>query len=254
MVRNVAVALRALNSPDARAGRRRRRAAPASPRSGHWRTFAGGQIDIVQADQAEQAAQQERAASAPDVLRYESARADALSQRALRAHQLVDEIERADRTLRRWLTDIGQDRAQRPWQDQLAAVGARALTVLNAVWGFELFAVEDTLEVQGQKVTTKRGVTVGKSVGALLIFPRSATGSLRGWHAGERTLTARFGIDAQQARTIRRWTMTAFGFVLLVLVLNLAQIPLTVFAFFGGALAIGVGFGTRPSSRTSSAG
>mgnify|MGYP003694008537 CR=1 FL=1 len=104
-----------------------------------WRTFAGGQIDIVQADQAGTGCAAERAASAPDVLRYESARADALSQRALRAQQLVDEIERADRTLRRWLTDIGQDRAQRPWQDQLAAVGARALTVLNAVWGFELF-------------------------------------------------------------------------------------------------------------------
>jgi small-conductance mechanosensitive channel len=39
--------------------------------------------------------------------------------------------------------------------------------------------------------------------------------------------------------------MTAFAFLLLVLVLNLVQIPLTVFAFLGGALAIGVGFGTQ---------
>ncbi len=236
----------ALNSPDAA----RRQAAADALRDlrrglAIWHTFAAGQIDIVQADQAEQAAQQERAAGDPAVLRYESARADALSQRALRAQQLVDEIERTDRTLRRWLADIGQEGAQRPWQDQVAALWARALTVLKAVWGFELFAVEDTLEVQGQKVTTTRGVTVGKSVGALLIFLVGYWLTSRLARRLERTLTARFGIDAQQARTIRRWTMTAFAFVLLVLVLNLAQIPLTVFAFFGGALAIGVGFGTQ---------
>ncbi|HEX6017453.1 MAG TPA: mechanosensitive ion channel domain-containing protein [Burkholderiaceae bacterium] len=236
----------ALNAPDAA----RRQAAADALRDLHrglstWRTVARGQIETVQADQAEQAAQQERAASEPDVLRYESARADALSQRALRAQQLVDEIERIDRTLRRWLTDIGQDRAQRPWQDQAAALGARALAVLKAVWGFELFAVEDSVEVQGQKITTKRGVTVGKSIGALLIFLVGYWLTSKLARRLERTLTARFGIDARQARTIRRWTMTAFGFVLLVLVLNLAQIPLTVFAFFGGALAIGVGFGTQ---------
>jgi small-conductance mechanosensitive channel len=236
----------ALNAPDAA----RRQAAADALRDlnrglGIWRSFAGGQIDIVHAEQADQAVQQERAASEPDVLRHESARADALSQRALHAQQLVDEIERTDRTLRRWLADIGQDRAQRPWQDQAAALWARALTVFKAVWGFELFAVEDTLEVQGQKITTTRGVTVGKSVGALLIFLVGYWLTSRLARRLERTLTARFGIDVRQARTIRRWTMTAFGFLLLVLVLNLAQIPLTVFAFFGGALAIGVGFGTQ---------
>ncbi len=35
------------------------------------------------------------------------------------------------------------------------------------------------------------------------------------------------------------------GVVLAIVVLNLARIPLTVFAFLGGALAIGVGFGTQ---------
>ncbi|MDD2541131.1 MAG: hypothetical protein PHH28_08810 [Desulfuromonadaceae bacterium] len=35
--------------------------------------------------------------------------------------------------------------------------------IFQHVWRFELFAVEDTVEVAGQKVITSRGVTVGKS-------------------------------------------------------------------------------------------
>ena len=39
--------------------------------------------------------------------------------------------------------------------------------------------------------------------------------------------------------------LTLWGVVLAAITLNLARIPLTVFAFLGGALAIGVGFGTQ---------
>jgi hypothetical protein len=55
----------------------------------------------------------------------------------------------------------------------------------------------------------------------------------------------RLQLGQEQADTLRRWT-NAFGLLaLLLLTLNLAQIPLSVFAFAGGALAIGIGFGTQ---------
>ena len=41
---------------------------------------------------------------------------------------------------------------------------------MRAVWNFELFAVEDTAVIDGQTVATSRGVTIGKSIGALLLF------------------------------------------------------------------------------------
>ena len=44
---------------------------------------------------------------------------------------------------------------------------------------------------------------------------------------------------------LRRWLLILVTFVLAVITLNLARIPLTVFAFMGGALAIGIGFGTQ---------
>jgi len=210
-----------------------------------WRSFATSQIDLVQSDQAEQALQQERVAGVPELLLHESARSESLRQRALSVQQLLDQIGRDQHTLERWLADIGLDREQRSWQDKAAAFWARTVAVFRTIWGFELFSVEDTLEVQGQKITTTRGVSVGKSIGALLIFLVGYFAASRLARRLERELHTRFGIGAQQARTIRRWTMAAVGFVLLVLTLNLAQIPLTVFAFLGGALAIGVGFGTQ---------
>jgi small-conductance mechanosensitive channel len=60
----------------------------------------------------------------------------------------------------------------------------------------------------------------------------------------ERRLVGR-GFNAPRVRTFKRWGMLLASLVLLLLTLNAARIPLTVFAFLGGALAIGVGFGTQ---------
>jgi len=46
-------------------------------------------------------------------------------------------------------------------------------------------------------------------------------------------------------RTTKRWILAFSAVLLAVLTLNLAHIPFTVFAFLGGALAIGVGFGMQ---------
>jgi len=53
------------------------------------------------------------------------------------------------------------------------------------------------------------------------------------------------GHDAARVRTVRRWLLAITAGVLAVLTLNVARIPLHVFAFMGGALAIGVGFGMQ---------
>jgi hypothetical protein len=112
------------------------------------------------------------------------------------------------------------------------------------VWEFELFAVEDTTVVDGQPITISRGVTVGKSVGALLPVPARLLG-----HRPPRP--ARRAVDGAE-RPERRarahvppLDVAVMSFALVLLTLNLARIPLSVFAFLGGALAIGVGFGTQ---------
>jgi small-conductance mechanosensitive channel len=55
----------------------------------------------------------------------------------------------------------------------------------------------------------------------------------------------RFKIDANQANLIRRWLRVVLIFSLALFSLVSVKIPLTVFAFAGGALAIGLGFGMQ---------
>ncbi|MBP6357163.1 MAG: mechanosensitive ion channel [Burkholderiaceae bacterium] len=236
----------ALNATDAD----RRREATAALRKGLedtrvWKTYASGQIAVVQSELGEQAIRRERLGQSPEVVRYEAAATESLNLRALRMQQLEDEIDRVDRALRRWVDEIGGTVRELPWSERAALAWSQIRSAARSVWEFELFSVEDTVELQGQKVSVSRGVTVGKSVGAALLFIFGYLIAGRLARRLERTLTRHFGVDPAQARTVRRWSLTLVGFILLVLTLNLAQIPLTVFAFMGGALAIGVGFGTQ---------
>lgn len=210
-----------------------------------WTAYAKGQVSLVQSGLAEQAVRQERAGLPADIGRYEAAAAESLLARALRVQELDDGINRMDRTLRRWLDDIGGAVKALPWDERAALAWSQVSALARAVGGFELFAVEDTVDVQGQKVSVSRGVTVGKSVGAALVFIVGFLLASSLARRLERKLIGRFGVGSAQARTVRRLALTLVAFLLLILTLNLAQIPLTVFAFLGGALAIGVGFGTQ---------
>jgi small-conductance mechanosensitive channel len=58
-------------------------------------------------------------------------------------------------------------------------------------------------------------------------------------------LVTRGHIAEAQAKTLRNWAMIVVGVFLAIGTLAFLKIPLTVFAFFGGALAIGLGFGTQ---------
>ncbi len=146
---------------------------------------------------------------------------------------------------KRWRQEFADAAQQRSASEKAAAVWAEAKDLGREVWDFELFAVEDTVDIAGKPTTVSRGVTVGKSIGALLLFVLGY--KIAGFFAirAQRLMVERFAVDAAQAKVLRRWMMLLTGFVLAVITLNLARIPLTVFAFMGGALAIGIGFGTQ---------
>ena len=153
-------------------------------------------------------------------------------------------IDDADRTLRRWVADSDEKERSGSFRARAFNAWLSVQDLVRTVWQFELFAVEDTTLVDGRQVTIPRGVTVGKSIGALLLF------LLGYWIIGrlarqvERAMVRR-GLNVERVRTLRRWTVALLSFALVLLTLNLARIPLSVFAFLGGALAIGVGFGTQ---------
>jgi len=181
-----------------------------------------------------------------------AATARARERRALDAMQgevdalelLQERLLRLQRLLERSRDDLAAAEAQRPppLRDRLVDAlrdGARA------VWRYELFTVSESSLVDGRTITLEHGVTVGKAVGVLLLF-------VVGWFAARRLSRALIGVAVQRlqltpqlGRVLNRWVLALLLLAVLVVVLELAHIPLTAFAFLGGALAIGVGFGTQ---------
>ena len=153
-------------------------------------------------------------------------------------------VTKMDRQLGRWMGDFGvsaKSAAPRDWK----VMALQAVGLMKQVWNFELFAVEDSTVVEGKTVTTSYGVTVGKSIGVLLLYAFAYWLFAMLTRVLGRLMVRRFKVDPQVASVMRRWLMIAVSVVLIILILNLARIPLTAFAFMGGALAIGIGFGTQ---------
>ncbi|HXK25302.1 MAG TPA: mechanosensitive ion channel domain-containing protein, partial [Myxococcota bacterium] len=209
-----------------------------------WRQFAQREVALARTNVRELEARVTDAVSADE---RSTARAllaayrdrVAIYDRALRA------IERQQGSLERWKDEFHEGRHVRPALAYASDAYYGARNIVRNVWDFELFSAEDTVEVDGRKITTTRSVTVGKSVGAVVVL---ALGYLvTSWLVRrlERQLVTRFKADPNVARIARRWLQVMLVGVLFVLALDLVKIPLTVFAFLGGALAIAFGFGAQ---------
>ena len=111
------------------------------------------------------------------------------------------------------------------------------------LWNYEVFSVEDTVKIDGKTVTASRGVTVSKLAKVLLVVLLGALAVILLARWGEHHVITKWQWRKESARLARRW-IHGLGFVVLTLsALSWANIPLSVFAFMGGALAIGFGFG-----------
>jgi len=116
---------------------------------------------------------------------------------------------------------------------------------LSALWNAELYLAEETEVVNGSKISTYRAVTVAKLARLALILTV-------GWlllrfitRKVESIIVRKAGISNAAAELAAKLVFVLGLALLMVYGLNTVRIPFTVFAFLGGALAIGVGFGTQ---------
>ncbi len=118
-------------------------------------------------------------------------------------------------------------------------------TFFMGIWGYELFATEDVYTVDGKEIKGKRGVTIGKVVSALALLILGLIVSSKCTKILFRYAVKRHDIPEGGALLARRWLMALIFVILLFSSLNLVRIPLTAFAFLGGAIALGTGFGIQ---------
>lgn len=214
------------------------------PRIQPWREYVASELDVVRGRVRQAEAQVAAAVSEEDAaLARELLQAWREREQAYLRVQSALERERA--ILERWREEAGGARGSRPWWTYAMDAGYATLGVARAVWNFELFTAEDSLELDGRKVTVTRSVTVGKSVGAILLLVLGYLVVAWLLRRLERAMVARLKAEPAVARIARRWLQFLLIAMLFVLALDLVKIPLTVFAFLGGALAIGFGFGAQ---------
>ena len=106
-------------------------------------------------------------------------------------------------------------------------------------------AVEVFTYQKGEGEEGQRSVTLRDLLYAFLVFLIPYFILDRMVRRIQRTSLSMRLIGEAQANTLRNWLMIAMAFLLALIALNFLDIPLTVFAFFGGALAIGLGFGMQ---------
>src|SRR5262245_3644434 len=115
------------------------------------------------------------------------------------------------------------------WQEQVVQVWSNVL----AVWNYELVTVEQS------------PITVGKVLSGivLLCLGYFVSGLISRWF-GKRLLP-RLGMHESAAAALQSLAFYALVATFTLFSLRLVNVPLTVFTFLGGAVAIGVGFGSQ---------
>ncbi|HEX4884686.1 MAG TPA: mechanosensitive ion channel domain-containing protein [Casimicrobiaceae bacterium] len=235
-------AMTATDADERRAAGERLRTA--ASRLARWRGYLDNVAGVQRARLAEAEAGVVRTDALAGAIRFEQDKVAALRRLSSTVERAQDAIGTTLRTVDRWVQDFDRERGSRSFAARLQDNWSALKAWVRDVWNFELFAVEDTATIDGREVKTSRGVTVGKSIGAVLVFVVGYWLAAAAGRRIERGLVAR-GLDARRVRNARRWTLFAVAAMLALFTLNVARIPLTVFAFLGGALAIGVGFGTQ---------
>ena len=159
--------------------------------------------------------------------------------------RLSQAVETQRKLVKRWILEYTPEPGKQGFSARLATLGNSAWSTVKKIWSFKVMSFDDKVEVDGQTITGKISVTLGMLLRAALFFLIAYGMASLIASRLHRGLVTRGHLADAQARTLRNWGMIVVGACLVIATLGFLRIPLTVFAFFGGALAIGLGFGTQ---------
>src|SRR5205823_13283778 len=113
---------------------------------------------------------------------------------------------------------------------------AKGLEIARDIWNTALIVGPDK---------TKPVVTVGTLAGGIVLLGLGyiAAGMISRWVA--RKLLTRFGLTKSGVAPLQSLTFYLLLAMFTMVSLNVLHVPITVFSFLGGALAIGAGFGSQ---------
>jgi len=107
------------------------------------------------------------------------------------------------------------------------------LSRIEGLWNFQITSQGD------------RDVTLGTIITAILALAAALVIARISSRRISATVERRMKLPGSRAHLVEKLTLYALSVVFVLMVLQWLQIPLTVFAFLGGALAVGIGFGSQ---------
>lgn len=228
-----------------RLGESERRLEAFTRRLNLWKDFQQQQMEMSPSQIELQETRVRNLPPNSDLLPLARERLAALQERDQSLLRLVRRMDQLQRLNERWAEELRAAAGRLPFWGRVQNLFSDAGSFLKKFWTFELFTAEDTITVEGQKITGMRSVTLGKIVKAILILAVGiwVTGLVS--RVAEPIIIRRLKIEFNQANLIRRWFRAFMIVCLIMFSLVSVKIPLTVFAFAGGALAIGLGFGMQ---------
>ncbi len=143
--------------------------------------------------------------------------------------QSLASIDRAEKLVGRVLAEIAEVEKRQSLGERLQQFGETA----QMIWDKRIF------DIEGQPLTLKKIGIALLILAVGMALTRVVRTLLR------RAFRARPHIDPNVSAVIERLLHYAMVAAIVLFALNTVNIPLTVFTFFGGALAIGVGFGAQ---------
>ncbi|RYD34666.1 MAG: hypothetical protein EOP87_08790, partial [Verrucomicrobiaceae bacterium] len=210
-----------------------------------WEVVTANELSAVGADLARQD-------SNASVLPSDDARLPVLAELRKALWEKQDFLQRVSQTISvqkknvsRWLDEFENSSRQKPWYSKVIQSGESVGGLFARLWNFEMTKVESVDYSAGVPRTETRVITLGIVLTALTLFLIAYLVSSRISRRVQGAIVGRGHLAEAQANTLRTWLMILVTAALALTTLRYFQIPLTVFAFFGGALAIGLGFGTQ---------
>lgn len=170
---------------------------------------------------------------------------DAYEKRSTSLESRLLHIKEFVRLLERFQEEIKGLRQQFSFSERMSVFFSIARKYAENIWNFELFTAEDTIIVEGQRITERRPVTVSKVVRALLILGIGLWLSYLFARFVYSISVKYFKAEQSVANLFKKTFYTASIISVVIFAMITVKIPLTVFTFMGGALAIGIGFGAK---------
>jgi len=163
---------------------------------------------------------------------------DILRERQSAVQRVARATTAQGRQFNRWISHY--ETRDRPFAERFGDFWSRMAGRFRSLMAIEIFQYQ-----RGEGEAGHRSVSLGNLLTALLLFLIPYLVARIILRRVQRASVAMHLVDEAQARTLGNWMGLLIAIPVALFALNFLDIPLTVFAFLGGALVIALGFGMQ---------